>query len=610
VSRLAGALRAPIKALGIARSPRAVRALRETGLYVPLVLLYDGFPARERRRWAELRAFKRTYAPLLQEISADGAGGRRVLFPYMSTPGLYRLRIDGMLAKALQTRGCRPIFVVDRYDIWHEEYLRSFGFRDFVYFDDYLPDRDALRQTAVALAAACASLEDVLKLTFEGFEIGRHAASRVLNRLRKGFLDLSDQEVRDELHLALTNSMTTAVAARAILTRVGPDMLVTSVQNYTPWAEFYEEALHKGVDVIYWSHSHLEGSLLFRRFSYDDRHEHYFTISEETWEELKRMPWTEADGQAFVESMRQSYLQGTWFERKKTLRGKRLKNADEIRADLGLDPSKKTAFVFSHVLYDATFWYGDNLFADYGAWLLETVEAALENPAVNWVIKLHPENVMRWEEATGHYTLEDLEEYRLLRERFGELPSHIRLMVPENDTNTVSLFEFADYALTVRGTVGLEFPCFGVPTLTAGTGGYSGRGFTIDSKTPAEYLQRIARIQEIPRLSEEEVALARRFSYGVFHLKPVPIETFTWHLLPDEQWDHGLNAHDFDLRPRTAEELRSAPDLQAIAVWMLDSNRRELVGRPVGQMLAQDVESSMEDLFELEAGFDSPPAQR
>jgi len=295
------------------------------------------------------------------------------------------------------------------------------------------------------------------------------------------------------------------------------------------------------------------------------------------WDRVRRLPWTAADGEALLASFSRSYLEGNWFHRKK-LRDKRVRSADEIVGDLGLDPAKKTAFVFSHVLYDATFWFGENLFDDYIVWLVETAEAAAANTNVNWVIKLHPENVRRWEETTGKYALENLEEYRLLVELFPDgLPDHIRLMTPENDTSTLSLFEFADYALTVRGTIGLEFPCYGVPTLTAGSGGYSGRGFTLDSATPEEYLARLARIEEIPPLSAEQVALAQRFSHGIFHMKPVPFTSFEAHLLPDGRWDRGWNVHSFDLGVHTAGELRSAPDLRWFADWALDSRDADLL---------------------------------
>jgi hypothetical protein len=336
------------------------------------------------------------------------------------------------------------------------------------------------------------------------------------------------------------------------------------------------------VDTLYWMPAHVEDSLLLRRYKYETRHDHFFTLADETWERARAMPWSHEDGEALLASFARSYTEGNWFHRKK-LRDKRVKSRAEIVRELELDPEKKTAFVFSHVLYDATFWFGENLFADYVVWLVETAKAAAANPGVNWVIKLHPENVRRWEETTGRYALENLEEYGLLMGLFpGGLPEHIRLMTPENDTSTLSLFDCADYALTVRGTIGLEFPCYGVPTFTAGTGGYSGRGFTVDSATGAEYLDRLAHIERTPPMSDEQVALAQRFSYGVFHLKPVPFPSFESHLLPDEEWQRGWNSHSFEIALGGVDELRGAPDLGAFADWALRSRAADLLG-PAGE---------------------------
>jgi hypothetical protein len=576
---------ARVAGLGIARHDKAVRFLREAGLYAPLRVLHDrSIRGENRRRWREARAFRRGEGATLRGIRGDGSGST-VLFAAPSTPGLYRIRVEGMLAKALEQRGCRPVFVTDRHDIWHEEHLRSFGFRELVFFDDYAPPRAGMEQRAMELLADCTTLRDVLALTENGHGVGFHAASRALNRLRRGSLDPRHPEVAGELQMALTNSLVAAAAVDGIIEDVDPHIFVGTAQNLTPWAEFYESALRHGIDTLYWMPSPLEEALLLRRYTYDDRHEHFFTLADDTWERVKRMPWTERDGEEFIASLRESYVNANWFHRKKTLRNKRVKDRDEIVAELGLDPSKKTAFVFSHVLYDATFWFGENLFADYADWLVETVKAAAKNTNVNWVIKLHPENVRRWEETTGRYELENLEEYQLIKGLFPELPEHIKLMTPENDTNTLSLFEFADYALTVRGTIGLEFPCFGVPTLTAGTGGYSGRGFTIDSTSAAEYLERLAHIEDIARMDDEHIAVAQRFSYGVFHMKPVPFTSFETHLLPDEEWDRGWNAHTFTLNASTAEELARAEDLAWFADWALASRQRDLLSRAAEERL-------------------------
>jgi hypothetical protein len=580
--------------LGIAQHDKLVRLLRTTGLYAPLRVLHDRpGGAENRRRWREARQFRRREGRILRGVAGDGSG-RKVLFAASSTPGLYRIRVEAMLAKALEQRGCRPVFVTDRHDIWHEEHLRSFGFREFVFFDDYAPPRAAIERRAGELLAGCATLRDVLALTEDGHGVGFHAASRALNRLRRGSLDPRHPDVAGELLLALTNSLVSAAAVDRIIEDVAPDTFVGTAQNLTPWAEFYESALRHGIDTLYWMPSQLEEALLLRRYTYEDRHEHFFTLAGDTWERVRQMPWTSSDGDEFLASLRESYVTANWFHRKKTLRNKRVKDRDEIVANLGLDPAKKTAFVFSHVLYDATFWFGENLFADYADWLVETVKAAAKNTNVNWVIKLHPENVRRWEETTGRYDLENLEEYQLIKGLFPELPPHIKLMTPENDTNTLSLFEFADYALTVRGTIGLEFPCFGVPTLTAGTGGYSGRGFTIDSSSAADYLERLAHIEDIPRMDDEQIAVAQRFSHGVFHMKPVPFTSFETHLLPDDEWDRGWNAHTFALNVSSSAELARAEDLAWFAEWALESTQCDLLSRDAEARLGEAAEASAE----------------
>jgi hypothetical protein len=565
---------------------RIVRLLRDLGLYAPFRLARAGFAATDRRRWTELRRFRRREGAILRGVASDGSGPK-VFFAASSAPGLFRVRIEAMMAKALEARGCRPVWLVDRYDVWPEEHLRSFGFRDFVYFNDFVPERSETEVHADELLRGCNDLFDVLNLTDGGAQVGFHAASRALNRLRRGRLDIDDPEVHEELRVTLTNSLVAASAAERTLDYVRPDKFVATAQNLTPWAEYYEAALRRGIDTLYWMPAPTQESFLWRRYSFDDRHEHFFTLAPDTWAWVSQLQWTRDDADQFIDELRESYLTGNWFHRKKTLKNKRVKNREEIVADLGLDPAKKTAFIFSHVLYDATFWFGENLFEDYVEWLVETVRAAVANPRLNWVVKLHPENVRRLKEAVGVYDLENLEEYQILKDLYPDgLPDHVKLMTPENDTSTLSLFEFADYALTVRGTIGLEFPCFGVPTLTAGTGGYSGRGFTVDSATREEYLSRLARLEELPRLSAEEIALAQRFSFGVFHLKPVPFTSFEALLLPDEQWEPGWNAHSFEFRPRSAAELRDAPDLDRFAEWALSSRSCDLLASQADSLQA------------------------
>jgi hypothetical protein len=130
------------------------------------------------------------------------------------------------------------------------------------------------------------------------------------------------------------------------------------------------------------------------------------------------------------------------------------------------------------------------------------------------------------------------------------------------------MFPVMDYCITVRGTVGVEAAMHGIPVLTAGSARYAERGFTIDSTERREYLSRLSRIDDQPRLSAHERELAERFAYGLFVLRPLALTSVTWD--PSGVPGVGSTAHRRPrINPRTAEDWRHAADLGALADWFV-----------------------------------------
>jgi hypothetical protein len=136
-----------------------------------------------------------------------------------------------------------------------------------------------------------------------------------------------------------------------------------------------------------------------------------------------------------------------------------------------------------------------------------------------------------------------------------------------------SIFDLADYGITIRGSVGIELPCFGVPVLTAGSGFYAGRGFTVDSTSAGEYLARLRRIDELPALSVEQTLLAKRHAYALFRLRQTRFTTFRSVHKPIERIDDPSEA-TIEIRVSSADELARADDLRKLGDWAVDS--REL----------------------------------
>ena len=245
-----------------------------------------------------------------------------------------------------------------------------------------------------------------------------------------------------------------------------------------------------------------------------------------------------------------------------------MKSPEEIVHGLGLDPAKKTAVIFSHILWDANLFYGEDLFEDQEAWLVESVRAAVENPNVNWIVKLHPANRYKTEATV-------LNDEIAIREAVGELPAHVRLLPPDTDVNTYSLFRLADYGVTIRGTVGLELPCFGAPVLTAGTGRYSGLGFTNDSASAEEYLAKLRRIHELPPLTQEETQLAKRHALALFRYRAFPFKSYRARYTPAGA--HRPLSSNLELVARTSPAVEEAEDLREFADWALDRSQADFL---------------------------------
>ena len=191
-----------------------------------------------------------------------------------------------------------------------------------------------------------------------------------------------------------------------------------------------------------------------------------------------------------------SYLSGEWYGKSAPSSTRTLQEAAEIRRALGLEVGKKTAVIFSHIFWDGTFFYGTDLFGSYEEWFVETMKVACANPHVNWIVKIHPANIVKnVRDGVGS----EPSELTAIRSLGEPLPPHVRVVQPDSRMSTLSLYSVMDYCVTVRGTVGIEAASFGIPVLTAGTGRYDRLGFTIDSESRAQYLDRLAHIHKFLR---------------------------------------------------------------------------------------------------------------
>lgn len=546
-----------------------LEGLRKSQLGPPLASAFAMLanPLASWRFAQDYWAFRLRYGRLLKAPDRPAMNGGKALIV-----GLHDFipsaKEDGIYAWALGLRNCHPLCLVNRSS--HViKYYRVFGIKDFVFFDEYVRrfQIDPFRAEISAFLAGQPNYQQLIDFQYRGVHIGRHVLSRIARNLYKGTLQLTDPLVRDQLHKFLPQAMQAVLAAEALFSDLQPSLVLFNERGYTPLGEIFDVALSQRINTIQWVASHRDDARIYKRYTAETHNIHPHSLSDKAWASVKRMEWTGTHRDTLFKELYGHYASGKWFNFQRLQHNKRIKSKTEVQKQLGLDPTKKTAVIFSHILWDATFFYGHSLFDDYEKWLVETVRAACHNPEVNWVVKLHPVNVWRLE--ADNYRGE-LKEQVVLREQIGPLPEHVKLLLPDTDINTFSLFETADYCVTVRGTIGIEMAAYGVAVFTAGTGRYSGCGFTVDSATSEDYLLKLSRIQEFPRPTQEQAEQAQKYAYALLKLRPLPLTSIETVFSSAKNAFHALNGR-LVIHARSSGELASAPDLNRFADWALGS---------------------------------------
>jgi hypothetical protein len=545
-----------LRALGISGVVRRTKYARR--------LIID--PAFRKQEWAyhlEYRTWRRQHgATLGPSLRPSHQRPRRALIVGKGTVNGAQIEVG--LIKALELAGFECVVLAD-----HplDRYYRLAGVTSFIRWAQFTTEVPATQ--AAALVDAAGSLDDLLAIEHDGARVGKFAVSTTFRSMLVGRLDLALAKTRLVLAKHLTEGLARAAAAQRIVRHVDPDLALFMGNRYTGQGELMDVCVERGVDVLTWFDAHRSNSLMLKRYRMENRDRHHGSISDESWAALRALEWTPARQDHLRRELHDNYAAGDWYSRGGTQVNKSIVGAAELRSRLSLDPAKKTAVIFPHIVWDATLFWGTDLFNNYEDWLVETVRAACANPRVNWIIKIHPAHIAK--SATDGYQ-GDVAELTAIRQRVGTLPDHVKVIPPQTDINTYSLFPLMDYCLTVRGTIGIEAASLGIRVLTAGTGRYDHRGFTTDSSTREQYLARIAAIDAVAPMTGPERQLAERFAYGAFVLRPLPLTS----LSIEHERDVAATTR-ISVNARSSDDLRRAPDLNRVAEWAADGRQEDFL---------------------------------
>lgn len=171
--------------------------------------------------------------------------------------------------------------------------------------------------------------------------------------------------------------------------------------------------------------------------------------------------------------------------------------------NLQWDFSKPIVIIFDHHYLDGLYDNDRLFFKDNLEWIVSTFEFIKKVKDVNWLIKSHPGEPSEIHKSKTNTETEfekvvgDSDHIKLFPDRYsaGLLPN------------------IASAVITGSGSVGIEYPCFGIPCILANSSHYSGNGFTLEPRTKEEYFEYLNNIYKLKKIDEKTINKAKTFLF-------------------------------------------------------------------------------------------------
>lgn len=442
------------------------------------------------------------------------------------------LNIELLLATALRERGANVTFLLcdgtsiacvartiedePKVENWkhkcsacHYSGAKAFENMDFHYYstNEFIDDADKVELRNIIDKTDISQLID---FKYHDIEVGLFAVAAAI-RFFKGVATNDDDPyyqsvIKEYFYTALINT----VAAENVLKDLEPHRILIQHGIYADWGPFHKVMLNADLPVTIWMRSYLKNHLYIRSNHKDDIYHIYFPPKDYINLDTPLTSQQNAALDAFFESQVKGKKNTHQYSSHDPL------EAEALRKKLGFDNDKPIWALFTHLNWDAQFSFEAMIFPDTTTWVLKTLEIMKTVTSVNWVIKIHPaERILGTAMGVGAE----------IEAHFGtSLPNHIKILRPDTDINTYGLLPVIAGGLTISGTVGMELAVRGKPTILGGEAHYGRRGFTLSHDSEPSYNERIKNVANIPPLSEEQKALARRYCHYFFIQRQLPFE--------------------------------------------------------------------------------------
>jgi hypothetical protein len=335
-------------------------------------------------------------------------------------------------------------------------------------------------------------------------------------------LQMEQVNLTSELYqLRLERNRQAAVAALKHFRETRPEVVVIPNGTILEFGVVYQVARWLNIPVVTYEFGEQRERVWIAQNSEVMRQD-----TSEMWKTRQRLPLNPAQLTQVRELFASRQRASLWENFARKWQGVPSEGGERVREALQLD-HRPVVLLATNVIGDSL-TLGRQVFSDsMTEWLQRTVEFFVRRPEVQFVVRIHPGELI----TKGPSVADVVNEVLKSVTDKANPADHIHLVPADAKVNTYDLVDIADVGLVYTTTVGMEMAMSGVPVFAVGNTHYRGRGFTLDPDSWENYYELLGKVLSQPmqyRLSQAQVDLAWNYAYRFFFDYPHP---FPWHLV-------------------------------------------------------------------------------
>jgi len=365
------------------------------------------------------------------------------------------------------------------------------------------------------------SEKDYLNYKYESFEIGKTSLATYFRAKCSGNI-LVNNEIKKDLDNIIINLISNYNNFLKFFLESNISIIFITEIFVEEYAAISSAALKKNLVLTRFNFTAKDDSMIINKISKENYRKHHASITTKSFEYIRSNLNLNTLSEFSKSNFRDRYSSKWHLSKRNELKKKDLSN-DEIYKILNIDKNKKVGIIFSHILYDLIYAYGEDIYLNYYNWLGNTLRIVDKLKNTQWLLKIHPANVWRYE--INKQLKNEPEELKVIKKFCNGELKNIKIIDHKTNISPLKIMEIADLCVTVRGTSGLEMATMGKQVITAGTGRYDGFGFVNSPKTVNEYEQLLNDFDKSDNSHflniEDVIKNSLIFYYGLFECKPI-----------------------------------------------------------------------------------------